>query len=119
MKKEMINIDNGFGGLRLTDTLLGTAPEHVGHIPPHFVTVTGHVSIASNNVFINRLGASRKSDLTDEFDECCGMSNGHVGTGSGTVFVNGIPAGRKKDWLDQHAGSGIFTSGSNNVFIGD
>jgi uncharacterized Zn-binding protein involved in type VI secretion len=107
------------GALRVDDTLQGSAGEHSGHDPGHSVTVTGKVSTGSNSVLINGKSAARLGDTTIENDGCCGTSNGSVGSGSGKIFINGKPAARQNDKLNQHSGSGIFTSSSGNVIIGD
>jgi uncharacterized Zn-binding protein involved in type VI secretion len=70
---------------------------------------------ASENVFINGLGAHREGDHW--VTHCCGpVCHDSVAlTGSGTVFVNGKAAVRIGDSIE--CGSAV-AQGSPNVFIG-
>jgi uncharacterized Zn-binding protein involved in type VI secretion len=70
---------------------------------------------ASDNVFINNLGALRVSDAWEthcDGDSCHGAT---LADGSPTVFVNGLPLGRVGDSLSC---GGTVASGSPDVFVG-
>lgn len=71
---------------------------------------------ASDNVFINGIGAHRQGDAWAV--HCDLLLNCHASVlsgGSGTVFINGKPAGRIGDAVE--CGS-VVAEGSSNVFIG-
>jgi uncharacterized Zn-binding protein involved in type VI secretion len=88
---------------RFSDTCTGHGP-----FPPRANTS------ASENVFINGLGAHR---LTDSWGPHSARTT-HESTlvsGSSTVFVNGLPLGRVGDIVG--CGS-IVATGSDNVFAG-
>jgi len=88
---------------RLTDTCSGHVP-----FPPR-----ASIS-ASEDVFINNLGAHRVSDAWEV--HCAGSCHDStLAEGSPTVFVNGLPLGRVGDQIE--CGSTIAT-GSPDVFAG-
>ena len=91
------------GVARLTDICSGHGPW-----PPR-----ENVS-ASENVFVNGLGAHR---VTDTWNIHCGPSchDSVLASGSSTVFVNGLAIGRIGDPVE--CGSTVAT-GSSNVFAG-
>ncbi len=73
---------------------------------------------ASDNVFINGLGARRLGDIGD----CrCPHGGSYISEeGSRTVFINGKPAVRAGDMTKCNSCgcAGTHITGSNNVFIG-
>jgi uncharacterized Zn-binding protein involved in type VI secretion len=89
---------------RLTDTCTGH-----GKFPPRVN------SSASENVFINGLGAHRVTDTWNVHCDGDGCHDSTLATGSSNVFVNGLPLGRVGDVIG--CGSSIAT-GSPNVFSG-
>lgn len=70
---------------------------------------------ASDNVFVNQLGAHRVGDAWDS--HCCGPSchSSTQSSGSSTVFVNGKPLARVGDTI---ACGSTNQQGSDNVFAG-
>lgn len=88
---------------RLSDVCTGHGP-----YPPRTNTT------ASDNVFINGLGAHR---VTDGWNVHCAVDchDSTLAEGSPTVFVNGLALGRVGDAIA--CGSTIAT-GSENVFSG-
>lgn len=71
---------------------------------------------ASENVYINGLGAGRVGDQYSSHS-CLEHPphNDYIASGSSTVFINGIPAGRIGDNV---LIGGAVAQGSENVFIG-
>lgn len=72
-------------------------------------------SSASENVFINDIGAHRSGDLWQPHSCQNNVHDGILMDGSGTVFVNDTPKGRIGDQID--CGSFVLT-GSDNVEVG-
>lgn len=85
---------------------------------------TGHdncspvpLASASENVFVNGLGAGRVGD--SYVAHGCPIHPPHSGviaSGSATVFINGIRASRIGDAISC---GGAVAQGSDNVFVGD
>lgn len=69
---------------------------------------------ASNDVFINNLGAHRVGDAWAAHS-CISTHDSVLAAGSTTVFINNKPAGRIGDAVA--CGSTVMT-GSNTVFFG-
>lgn len=106
---------------RLNDRIEGmTAGEHSGHTVPHgSIPITGFISgNCSENVFVNGIQVAFVGSITEEHDECCGVSYGVVSGGSSTVLVNNNMVSRIGDFIDSHSGSSKITTGSLNVFAG-
>jgi uncharacterized Zn-binding protein involved in type VI secretion len=72
-------------------------------------------STASENVFVNGLGAHRVSDVWNIHCDGSSCHDSTLAEGSPTVFVNGLALGRVGDVIT--CGSTIAT-GSDNVFSG-
>ncbi|MBQ6296165.1 MAG: PAAR domain-containing protein [Selenomonadaceae bacterium] len=71
---------------------------------------------ASENVFVNGLGAGRVGDQYASHSCTEHPShNDHIAAGSSTVFINGKNAGRIGDAVSI---GGTVAQGSDNVFIG-
>ena len=75
---------------------------------------SGPVINASNNVFINSLGACREGD-PGIHASCCGPNTFTVAAGSGNVNVNGKPLVRTNDKTEHCGGTGKMITGSPNV----
>jgi len=87
---------------RLGDPLTGH-----GCYPDH------NIAEASNNVFVNGIGASRAGDSSTV--HCCPPCHSGVMSGANSVFINGRSAQKVGDPVS--CGS-TQTGGSPNVFIG-
>ena len=82
---------------------------------PH--SVAGTITQGSPNVRVNGLAAARLGDPVAH--DCPHCGTGHISSGSGTVRVNGAPAARIGDSVAYPGGSGIITTASGNVAVGD
>ena len=102
----------GTPAVRLSDTALVPADSHACTMCPH--TCIGPIIDASNDVFINSLGAAREGD-PGIHAVCCGPNTFKCAEGSPNVFVNGKPLVRKGDKTEHCGGDGSITSGSPNV----
>ncbi|MBO4351625.1 MAG: PAAR domain-containing protein [Proteobacteria bacterium] len=75
----------------------------------------GPIIDASNDVFINGLGAARVGD-PGVHSVCCGPNTYKCAEGSPNVFVNGKAMVRKGDKTEHCGGDGQMIMGSPNVF---
>ena len=75
----------------------------------------GPIIDASNDVFINGLGAARVDD-PGIHGVCCGPNTYKCAEGSPNVFVNGKAMVRKGDKTEHCGGDGEMIMGSPNVF---
>lgn len=110
------------GVARIDDLIEGTTSgEHSGHTdsPHDSLPITGFIhSNCSDNVFANSMKVATVGSITEEHDDCCGVSYGVVSGGSQTVFVNGKPIARVDDSVSPHNGTAFISTGSSNVFSG-
>ena len=97
---------------RLSDLAFISGDAHGCCICPHICT--GPVIDASNNVFINSLGAARVGD-PGIHAVCCGPNTFKCAEGSNNVFVNGKALVRKDDKTEHCGGDGKIITGSANV----
>ena len=92
----------------------------VDAVVPDVYTVTGEITTASPNVFVNSksLGAARASSLLPLDEVTCSKDSPviFIAEGSKTVFVNGVNFARKGDAVECGA---IIFDGSPNVFVAD
>ena len=99
--------------VRLSDIALVSGDAHGCLICPH--VCMGPVISASNDVFINGLGAARKGD-PGIHAVCCGPNTYTLTQGSDNVFVNGKPLVRLGDETTHCGGKGKTILGSPTVF---
>lgn len=99
--------------VRLSDLSLVLGDAHACPICPH--VCVGPIINASNNVFINGLGACRKDD-PGIHAVCCGPNTYTAAQGSDNVMVNGKPLVRLGDKTSHCGGDGKTITGSPNVF---
>lgn len=97
---------------RLSDLALVAGDAHGCPVCPHICT--GPIISASNDVFINSLGAARKDD-PGIHAVCCGPNTFTINEGSDNVFVNGKPMARMGDQTKHCGGNGKIIIGSFNV----
>lgn len=98
--------------VRLSDIALVPADAHGCCICPH--VCMGPIINASNNVFINSLGAVRLDD-PGIHAVCCGPNTYKTAEGSNNVFVNGKPLVRLGDKTTHCGGDGKMITGSPTV----
>ena len=100
---------------RQNDMAEAMADAHGNNCCPHYVT--GPVTSASPDVFVNGLPAARKGDK-GVHAPCCGKNSYEINAGSSTVFVNGKALARKGDATKHCGSSGKLISGSADVISG-
>lgn len=98
---------------RLSDIALVPSDGHGCPICTH--VCVGPIVNASNDVFINGLGACRKGD-PGIHAVCCGPNTYQTAEGSSNVNVNGKPLVRFGDKTSHCGGDGKMILGSPNVF---
>ena len=97
---------------RLSDIAMVQGDAHACYICPH--VAQGPIINASNNVFINSLGACREGD-PGIHAVCCGPNTYKTAAGSPNVKVNGKALVRMNDQTQHCGGNGKMTTGSPNV----
>jgi uncharacterized Zn-binding protein involved in type VI secretion len=105
--------ENIMNAVRLSDLALVLSDTHGCCVCTHICV--GPTIDASNNVFINSLGAVREGDAGIHA-VCCGPNTYKAAEGSGNVFVNGKPLVRMGDKTEHCGGQGSFITGSPTVF---
>ena len=100
--------------VRLSDIAMIAGDAHGCPVCPHICT--GPIISASNDVFINNLGAARKGD-PGIHAACCCPNTYTLNAGSDNVYINGKPAVRMFDETKHCGGNGKVITGSPNVYI--
>ncbi len=99
--------------VRLSDLAFVAGDAHGCPVCPH--VCVGPVTNASNDVFINGLGACREGD-PGIHAVCCGPNTFKTAQGSPNVNVNGKPLVRMGDKTEHCGADGKMILGSPNVF---